>query len=228
MERAHIANGFYIQGDLKFAIEPNDAPKTFEAVANLSYEDKIKLAQLNEIPAEPYLKTSLTTVLKSVVQNVWLTNKGNVPPLAAHNARLAKYKAELAEASLSSTDDLLSRKRGARISAARPSLKYVIDEAKYEADWKEYRQQTYLVIKTLIDLGAKGTDGKSIRDVLDNCKETRETSAPTRNGVGQIIKKLEVVGIVKCLNPQDGRAKTAKKKAQPTPPAPATTGKKKH
>jgi ribosomal 30S subunit maturation factor RimM len=48
-EIGKIVNGFYVQGDLKFAVDANDAHKTFDAVAALSNADKIKLAQLNNI-----------------------------------------------------------------------------------------------------------------------------------------------------------------------------------
>jgi hypothetical protein len=232
MEQGRIENGFYVQGDVKFVVDIKDAHKTFDAVAALSNVDKIKLAKLNGIQAEPYNKQALTTILKSVLQNAWyVATTGNLPTevVTAHNARLAQYATTIALPS--SAIDFLSKKTRAT-STARPSLKYVIDEAKYEADFKNWRGQGYLVIKSMLDLGATGTTGKSVRDIFENIKETRETSAPTRNGVGQYVNKLIAAGIATCLNPQDAKQKATKVKAttsaQPakhTPPPPA---KKKH
>jgi len=224
MEQGKIENGFYVHGDFKFAVDITDAHKTFDAVAALSNSDKIKLANLNGIKAEPYNKQLLTNILKSVVQNAWFAHKvGTVPAevLKGHEARLARYSAEISVPT--SAVDFLSKKTRAA-STARPSLQFVIDEAKYEADYKNWRGQRYLVVKTMIDLGAKGTTGKSVREIFDNSKETRETPAPTRNAVGQIVNALLAAGIVTCLNPQDARQK-ADKKAEPATPAPAA---KKH
>jgi hypothetical protein len=245
MEQGKIQDGFYIQGDLKFAVDAADAHKTFDAVGALSNVDKVKLAKLNGIVAEPYNRNLLTAVLKSVVQNVWFANKlGTIPVevLAGHNARVAKYTAEISVPT--SGVDFLSRKPKAT-STAKPSLQFVIDPAKYEEaytkDHDSYRGQRYLVIKSMIELNAVGTSGKSIREIFENCKETRETSGPTRNAVGQIVNALVGAGIATCLNPQDAKAKpTPKAKTPATPPAPpappaapkhnppAATGKKKH
>lgn len=234
MEQARIEHGHYVQGDFKFAVDANDAAKTFEAVAALSHDDKIKLATLNDIPTQPYIKNSLTAILKSVVQNVWLLSKGKMPPMDAHNARVARYKAEIAEASLSSGDDLLSRKRGTgRVSKARPSLKFTIDGEKFDADYQNWRGQRYLVGNKLIELNkANNNAGVTVREIFDNTKETRETPAPTRNAVGQIVNALVAAGIATCLNPQDAKKKPEPKAATPAPAAkkaaPAPTTKKKH
>ncbi len=222
MEQGKIQNGFYVQGDLKFAVDTTDAHKTFDAVASLSNADKIKLATLNGIKAEPFNKQALTTILKSVVQNAWFANKvGTVPTevATAHTARLARYNAELALPA--STVDFLSRKTRA-VSETRKVLLYTIDPAKYEAVWQNYRSQAYLTIKTLIDLGAVNGVGKSVRDIFDNCSETRETTKPTKNAIGQILNKLSAAGIVRCLNPEDAR-KVPAKKAATTPAAPKAT-----
>lgn len=233
MEQGRIENGFYVQGDLKFAVDAADAHKTFDAVAALSQPDKIKLAKLNGIQAEPYNKQLLTNILKSVVQNAWFANNlGNIPTdvLSGHNARLTRYAAEISVPT--SAVDFLSKKTRAA-SKTRPVLLYVIDEAKYEANYKEWRGQRYLVIKAMLEIGAKGTAGKSIRDIFDNTKETRETAGPTRNAVGQIVNKLLEAGIVTLLNPQDVRQKAINKAPTPAPapvvkshPQPPT--KKKH
>jgi hypothetical protein len=196
----------------------------------------VKLAKLNDIPAEPYNKQLLTNILKSAVQNVWFVNKlGTIPTevMTGHTARLNKYKAELAVPA--STVDFLSRKTRATSAKTRTTLKYTVDEAKYEADYKNWRGQRYLVIKTMLDLGAKtGTEGKDVRAILDNTKETRETPAPTRNAVGQIINALVAAGIAACVNPQDAKKKPEPKTSAPAAPsapkkhAQAPTGKKKH
>lgn len=214
METGRIDHGFYVQGDIKFAVDATDAHKTFDAVAALSNADKIKLAKLNNIPAEPFNKQALTTILKSVVQNAWFANKvGNVPAevQAAHAARLTRYTTELAVPS--SSVDFLSRKTRA-VSETRKVLLYTIDPTKYEAAWKEYRSQAYLTIKTLIDLGGVNGVGKSVRDIFDNCTETRETTKPTKNAIGQILNRLTTAGIVRCLNPEDARKAPAKKDKQ--------------
>lgn len=240
MEQAKIEKGFYIQGDLKFAVDAADAHKTFDAVAALSHDDKIKLAKLNDIPAEPYNKIALTNILKSAVQNAWFINKlGNLPAevMSGHTARLNKYKAELLVPA--STVDFLSRKTRATSSTARPSLMFTIDEAKYEADWnlaekgKNWRGQRYLVVKTMLELSKTLEAGKgvTIRAIFDNTKETRETPQPTRNAVGQIVNALVSAGIATCLNPQDAKkkpepAKTPEASTKKTPPAPPV--KKKH
>lgn len=235
MELATIQNGFYVQGDLKFAVDATDAHKTFDAVAALSQPDKIKLAKLNGIQAEPYNKQLLTGILKSVVQNAWFANKlGSVPTevLTAHAARLQRYQAEIAVPT--SAVDFLSKKTRAA-SKTKPSLMYAIDEAKYEAaynvDHNAWRGQRYLTIKSMIDLKAFGKEGKSVRDIFENAKETRETGAPTRNAVGQIVNALIAAGIVTLLNPQDVRVKAEPKpKTTPAPAkaAPAPVAKKKH
>lgn len=207
MEQGKIERGHYVQGDLKFAVDANDAHKTFDAVAALSNADKIKLATLNGIKTEPFNKQLLTTVLKSVVQNVWFANKQGATPaevLSGHQGRLARYNAELAIPA--SSADFLSRKTRAK-SETRKVLLFTIDPAKYEAQWKDFRQQAYLTIKALIDLGAINGVGKSVRDIHDTATETRETTKPTRNAIGQILSRLIAAGIVTCLNPEDGRQK---------------------
>lgn len=220
MELGKIEHGFYVQGPLKFAVDAADAHKTFDAVAALSNADKITLAKLNNIPAEPFNKQALTQVLKSVVQNAWFANKhGNVPAevMAAHAARLTRYATELAVPS--SSVDFLSRKTRA-VSETRKVLLYVIDPTKYEAVWKEYRSQAYLTIKALIDLGGVEGEkavGKSVRDIYDACTETRETTKPTKNAIGQILNRLTTAGIVRCLNPEDARKVPAKKTTTPAP-----------
>lgn len=234
METGKIENGFYVQGDLKFAVDAADAPKTFDAVAALSQPDKVKLAKLNGITADPYNKQLLTTILKSVVQNVWFANKHNgvVPAevVKGHEGRLARYQAEIALPT--SSVDFLSKKTRAA-SKAKPSLLFVIDEAKYEADYTNWRGQRYLVVKTMLTLNAiPNSKGVSVREIFENTKETRETSAPTRNAVGQIVNALVAAGIATCLNPQDAKSKPVKKaedapkqEAKKTPAPPA---KKKH
>lgn len=234
MEQGRIEHGSYVQGDLKFAVDASDAHKTFDAVAALSQPDKVKLAKLNGIQAEPYNKQLLTTILKSVVQNVWFAHKlGTIPTevLTGHNARLARYNAELSVPS--SAVDFLSKKTRAA-SKTRPTLKYTIDGAKYEAayaaDHNTYRGQRYLVIAAMLGL-KPGTAGVSIRDIYEATSETRETARPTRNAVGQVVNKLIEAGIVTLLNPQDVRVKGATKKAAtPAPVAPkkAPDTKKKH
>lgn len=222
-EQGRIENGFYVQGDLKFQVSTTDAHKTFDAVAALAKPELVKLATLNNIQHEPFNKNLLTGILKSVVQIAWFGQKGAVPTevLTGHNARLARYAAEMSVPS--SSVDFLSKKTRAA-SKTRPTLKFVIDEAKYEAAQKNWKGQRYLVVKTLVDLGAKGTEGRTIREVFDNTKETRETTAPSRNAVGQIVNALVAAGIVTCLNPQDAKKKAAPKvKTPPAPPA-----KKKH
>lgn len=218
MEQGKIDHGFYVQGDIKFAVDVTDAHKTFDAVAALSNADKIKLAKLNNIPAEPFNKQALTTILKSVVQNAWFANKvGNVPTevMTAHAARLARYNAELSLPS--STVDFLSRKTRA-VSETRKVLLYTIDPVKYETNWKDYRSQAYLTIKTLIDLGGVNGTGKSVRDIFDAVTETRETTKPTKNAIGQILNRLTTAGIVRCLNPEDARKAPEKKATTPAAP----------
>lgn len=230
MELAKIEHGNYVQGDLKFQIDAADAHKTFDAVAALSNADKIKLAKLNGIVAEPYNKNMLTTILKSVVQNAWFANKlGNIPTevLSGHNARLAQYTAAISAPT--SSIDLLAKK-GRAASKTRNVLLYTLDDVRYESEWANWMGQSYLVVKSMRELGAKDTTGKSVRDIFDNIKGTRETKAPTRNAVSQIVNKLLAAGIVTLLNPQDAKQKAAKKPAAPTPapkaaPAPQ---KKKH
>jgi len=218
-ESGKIVHGHYVQGDLKFAVDGNDAHKTFDAVAALSNADKIKLAQLNNIRTEPFNKQLLTTILKSVVQNVWFANKqGTVPSevLSGHQGRLARYNAELAIPA--SSTDFLSRKTH-KASETRKVLLYTLDAAKYEANWKEYRQQTYLTIKAMIDLGAVGGVGKSVREIQETATETRETTQPTRNAIGQILNRLIAAGIATCLNPEDSRKPKATPASKPAAPA---------
>lgn len=226
MEIGKIERGNYVQGDLKFAVDPADAHKTFDAVAALSNPDKIKLANLNNIKTEPFNKQLLTTILKSVVQNVWFANKLGTTPeevLSGHKGRLARYNAELAIPA--STTDFLSRKTRAK-SETRKVLLFTIDAEKYESQWKEFRQQAYLTIKALIDLGAVDGVGKSVREIQEQAVETRETTQPTKNAVGQILNRLIAAGIVTCLNPEDGRQKKAPVGKTSTTP-PATPAKKK-
>lgn len=227
MEQGKIEHGFYVQGPLKFEVDAADAHKTFDAVQALSNADKIKLASLNGIKAEPFNKNLLTTILKSVVQNAWFANKlGNVPTevMSGHTARLAKYNAELAQPT--SAVDFLSKKTRAA-SKTRLVLMFTIDKAKYEADWREYRSQRYLVIKSMLELNATSAPGVSIKAIAENCKETPETTCPTRNAVGQIVNALVRSGLVTLLNPQDARAKKGKVTPTPTPKV-AVPAKKKH
>lgn len=224
MEIGKIVHGQYVQGDLKFAVDAADAHKTFDAVAALSNADKIKLAQLNNIKTEPFNKQLLTTILKSVVQNIWFANKqGSTPPevLSGHQGRLARYNAELAIPA--NATDFLSRKTRAK-SETRKVLLYTIDPVKYEAVWKDFRQQAYLTIKAMIALGAVDGVGKSVRDIHENATETRETTQPTRNAIGQILARLITVGIATCLNPEDARQKKTK---APTTGVTVTSPKKK-
>ena len=232
MEQGRIENGFYVQGDVKFDVDIKDVHKTFDAVAALSNVDKIKLAKLNDIKAEPYNKQALTTVLKSVVQNAWyVATTGNLPTevVAGHNARLAQYNTTLSLPT--STVDFLSKKTRAT-SKSKPSLMYVIDGVKFDADYQNWRGQRYLVGNTMIQLGATGTSGKTVREIFENTKETRETTQPTRNAVGQIVNALIAAGIATCLNPQDAKQKAAPKAKAPAAPAkphtPPPPAKKKH
>lgn len=213
-ELGRIINGHYVQGDLKFAVDAADAHKTFDAVAALSNADKIKLASLNNVRTEPFNKQLITTILKSVVQNVWFVNKqGTVPTevLSGHAARLQRYNAELAIPA--STTDFLSRKTR-KASETRKVLQYTIFPDRYEENWKEYRQQAYLTIKALIEIGAVNGVGKSVREIQENAKETRETTQPTRNAIGQILTRLIAAGIVTCVNPEDARQKKGKGEKQ--------------
>ncbi len=228
MEAGKIVNGFYVQGDLRFQVDPVDAHKTFDAVQALSHADKLKLASLNGIPTEPYNKQLLTTILKSVVQNAWFAAKhGSVPNevMTGHASRLQRYHSDISVPA--NAVDFLAKK--SRAAKAKPALSFTIDGAKYEADQANWRGQRYLVVKSMLDLMTNVEAGKgvTIRAVFDNCKGTRETDAPTRNAVGQIVNKLKEAGIVTCLNPQD-----AKKPKTTTPPPkatpPAQQSKKKH
>jgi hypothetical protein len=215
MEQGRIERGHYVQGDLRFAVDAADAHKTFDAVAALSNADKIKLAQLNNIRTEPFNKQLLTTILKSVVQNVWFANKqGTVPPevLSGHQGRLARYNAELAIPA--STTDFLSRKTR-KPSKTRKVLLYSLDPEKYEANWKAYRQQAYLVVKSMQTIGAINGVGKSVREILEAITETRETTVPSTNNINQLFKK-SLATIVTCLNPEDGRQKKTTKTTPPT------------
>lgn len=233
MDTGRIEHGFYVQGDLKFAVDAADAHKTFDAVQALSNADKIKLAKLNGIVAEPFNKQLLTNILKSVVQNAWFQHKvGNVPTevLAGHNGRLATYTAAIALPT--SAVDFLSKKARAA-SKTLTSLMYTIDEAKYEASWQSYRSQRYLVVKSMIELKATtGTQGASVRSIHENTKETRETKKPTRNATAQIVNYLIAEGVVTLLNPQDARQKkgtTPKPVVSPAPkPVVKSVTSKKH
>lgn len=236
METGRIEKGFYIQGDLKFAVDASDAHKTFDAVAALSHDDKVKLAKLNDIPAEPYNKQLLTSILKSAVQNVWFSNKlGNLPAevLQGHTTRLSVYKTTLNAPT--STVDFLARKTRAASKTAKPSLSYVISNLQvYEDDFNKSRKdkgknwlgQRYLTIKSMQEIGATGTTGKTVREIFENCKDTRENVKPTRNAVGQIVNALLAAGIVTCLNPQDAKTKPTTKAAPAAKKAPAPTTKK--
>lgn len=218
METGKIVGGFYQQGDLRFAVDASDAHKTFDAVGALSHADKIKLAQLNNIPTEPYNKQLLTNVLKSVVQNAWFAAKQGVVPvevMTGHNARLARYGAEIAIPT--NAVDFLAKKTRV-VAAARPALSFTLDNAGYEKVWKEWRGQRALVIRSMQELKAIDGVGVTIRQILENVKETRETTMPTRNAVGQIVNALKDAGLVKCLNPEVA-------KAPRTPAAPATPAK---
>lgn len=207
MSTGRIENGFYVQGDLRFAIDAADAHKTFDAVGALSHADKITLAKLNNIPTEPYNKQLLTNVLKSVVQNAWFAAKqGTVPVEVAtgHTARLQRYQAEIAIPT-NAVDFLAKKTRVAK--AARPALSFTLDNAKYEQVWREWRGQRALVIRSMQELLANviGT-GVTIRQILENVKETRETTLPTRNAVGQIVNALMFAGLATCLNPEAAKA----------------------
>jgi hypothetical protein len=211
-----IEHGKFTQGEVSFPVDMNDAHKTFDAVAALSNADKIKLATANNIPTEPFNKTLITGILKSVVQNAWfLAKTGTVPSevLAGHNVRLERYKSDIA-APVSAVD-LLARKPKA--TREDKSLKYTIDGEKYEAVWKEWRGARYLVIKAMLDAAAPVT----LSGLLASMKETRESALPTRNGAGQIIKALIAAGIVTCTNPENVRAPKGSKKTAPTPPVPS-------
>ncbi len=207
MEAGKIVNGFYVQGDLRFQVDPADAHKTFDAVQALSHTDKLKLASLNVISTEPYNKQLLTTILKSVVQNAWFAAKhGSVPNevMTGHASRLQRYHSDISIPA--NAVDFLAKKSHAA-SKAKPALSFTIDGAKYEANQANWRGQRYLVVKSMLDLMTNVEAGKgvTIRAVFDNCKGTRETDAPTRNAVGQIVNKLKEAGIVTCLNPQDAK-----------------------
>jgi len=229
METGRIEHGHYVQGNLKFAVDPKDAHKTFDAVAALSKEDKIALAKANGIHCEPFNKNLLTTILKSVVQNVWFaTQLGTVPEevVKGHQNRLQQYSVAL-NAPTSTTDFLSKKTRAA--SKTRTVLLYTIDGAKYEAaygaDHNTWRGQRYLVIKSL--LAANNPGGISIKTLFENTPETRETSKPSKNAIGQILNALIAAGIATCINPQDARKKAAPA-ATPSPkPTVVTVTKKK-
>lgn len=226
METGRIEGGFYVQGALRFAIDASDAHKTFDAVGALSHNDKITLAKLNNIPTEPYNKQLLTNVLKSVVQNAWFTAKqGSVPVevLTGHTSRLQRYQAEIAIPT--NAVDFLAKKARV-VKAARPQLSFTLDSAKYEAGWRETtkRGQLALVVRSMQELlvGVPQGSGVTIGQIALNCKETKETTLPTRNAVGQLINALKADGLVTCLNPEVAKAAPAPKATTKTvvqPPA---------
>lgn len=222
MSTGRIEGGFYVQGDLRFAVDATDAHKTFDAVGALSHADKLTLAKLNNIPTEPYNKQLLTNVLKSVVQNAWFAAKQGVVPvevMTGHNARLARYGAEIAIPT-NAVDFLAKKTRVAK--AARPALSFTLDEAAYEKVWREWRGQRALVIRSMQELltGLPQGSGVTIRQILENVKETRETTLPTRTAVGQIVNALKDAGLVTCLNPEVAKAPRTKpvQTTKTTPP----------
>lgn len=241
MEIGRIENGFYVQGDLRFAVDATDAHKTFDAVAALSHADKLKLAKLNNIPAEPYNKQLLTNILKSTVQNAWFLAKQGIVPtevLTGHAARLQRYQAEIAIPT--NAVDFLAKKTRV-VKDARPALSFTLDEAKYEENWRDLKRgQLALVVRAMQELKGVNGVGVTIRQITDTVKETKETTLPSRNAVGQIVNALKEDGIVKCLNPEAARAPKAVAPKAATPPAVKTpppaakaipaaqVGKKKH
>lgn len=228
METGKIVNGSYVQGDLSFAVDADNAHKTFDAVAALSNADKSKLAKLNGIPCEPFNKSAITGILKSVVQNVWFAHKtGKTPPevLAGHTTRLAAYTAQLAVST--STVDLLSRKQ--RSESTRVKLLYTLDKDAYEKVWQDWRGQRALTVGAFLTLkGTAGDKGVSLSDLHDAIptEGTRETKKPTKNAMGLIVNALKDAGIVTCLNPQDAQEKKprAKKGEATTPPGTPQAG----
>ena len=111
--------------------------------------------------------------------------------------------------------NLLAKAMKKKPKGKRSPFLYVIDEGKYFEQQQEWMGQRYLVIRAMLELGAKGDAGKSALEITNNVKPSPETNAPNRNAVGQIINKLKEAGIVTCLNPQN-----AKKKGKSTTPAP--------
>jgi len=221
METGKIVGGFYVQGELKFAVDSSDAHKTFDAVGALSHADKLTLAKLNGIPTEPYNKQLLTNVLKSVVQNAWfIAKQGAVPAevLSGHTARVQRYLSEIAIPT--NAVDFLAKKTRA-VKAAKPSLSFTLDNAKYEENWKEWRGQRALVVRSMQELKAVNGVGVTVRQILENTKETRETTMPTRNAVGQIVNALKEAGLVTCLNPEAAKAPRTTKAEPPKAAPPA-------
>ena len=229
MATATITNGEYTQGDLSFPVDMNDIPKTLDAVGKLSNGVLANLAKANNLPTEPFDKRLITLVLKSHVQNVWYQAiQGAVPQAVndGHIKRVNAYVAQLAILSDASTDDFVTVRKVRAENPAAPKLMYVLDQAKYEANWKDWRGQKYIVVKSMLDLGVgisgegtKTVTGATIRQIADDCKETRETKAPTKNATGLIINTLRKAGIVILLNPQDEREKKPRAPKATTTPA---------
>lgn len=220
LKGATVTEGKYVQGELTFDVGTSLTKETFNVIDKMPKAQLLLLAAANDIPTEPFDKRLLTLILKHHLQNVcYMAFKGGIPDAVkeAYPKRLVAYRQQLAILAATSTDDLLSGPTTRRESTARPRLLFVLDEAKYEAVWKDWRNQKYIVIKSFIDLKAiTGSAGASITQVFEGAKETRETTIPNKNQTGNIVMALRQAGIVTLLNPQDERQKKEKTPAAET------------
>jgi hypothetical protein len=115
-----------------------------------------------------------------------------------------RYNAELAIPA--STTDFLSRKTR-KVSETRKVLQYTISQRSTKLTGKNYRQQAYLTIKALIELGAVNGVGKSVREIQEAAKRHAKQRSQPATPLGRFLPGLIAAGIVTCVNPEDARQK---------------------
>ena len=226
----------YVQGDLKFTINPSSIKETLELVDKLDSPKKALLARLNDIPTEPFDRRLLRPVLLGLVQNEWYqfcSADKKVPQecVASQATRLSRYKDQLEELKKAPSEfDLVGKraKKAASEPVERVSMRYSLVAAKKD-EYLAYTGQRYLIVLALQAL--KEASVRQIADyiptmpqvatVLTQLEELRSTGSliPSQPNCSFHINAFKKDGIVVVTN--------EKETAKPETNVPAPANKKK-
>jgi hypothetical protein len=205
---------------------------TLELVEKLDSATYKKLADEIGVPAVPFDKRLLKSVVLGAVQNAWYeATTGEVPDKCTLNqeGRIDRYKTALDEIKNNDGKDLVSRsiKEAKGDKVPRSATLYRLLEKTKEA-WSAYRGQKYLIVKAMLE-NAGGPDGTgcTVRTIADTVRDTPETKAPSDkncafhiNAFGHegVIEKVDSTG--KVIADEPAKPAPTKPVAKPAPAKP--------
>lgn len=213
---AVIKDGYFTQGEVRFLIDSNNLAKALDQADKLNAVQKKQLAEMNDIPCEPFDRHLLRKPLLGVVQNAWHKAKAGVIPadvVAGQERRLALYRQQLEDLINHSPDDIVGYgRRKPKAVSVQILSKYSMDDNK-KADWSKFKGQKYLIIKTMSELELKSkTLGVTCAEIAAAVQETPETLAPSRTNVQFYLNQWKKAGLLTVVNAEEIATRDAKRK----------------